>query len=89
MGRIILSILGIGFSFLLLKYREQVGDAIGDPSWASKVGGIYNVVILCGILIFFWSIAYLTGTEQILFAPLFAIFPQGAAPAGGVPSSDF
>jgi hypothetical protein len=88
MNRIILSLLGIGFSFLLLKYREQIGSAVGDPSWASKVGGIYNVVILCGILIFFWSVAYLTGTEQIFFSPILMFFPQGGAPVGGVPVSE-
>lgn len=88
MGRIIMGIVGIAFSFVLLKYREQVGDMLGEPAWATKVGGIYNIVILCGVIIFFWSIAYVTGTEQILFAPLFAIFPHHTAPAG-LPGSEF
>jgi hypothetical protein len=88
MGRFFLGAIGMIFSFLLIKYRERVGDAIGDPDWANKLGGIYNVLIICGTLGFFWSISYITNTQDILFAPLFWIFPQKAAP-GGVPGSEF
>jgi len=91
MGRFFLGIIGIGFGFVLLKYREQIGDMLGDPPWASKIGGIYNLLIIVGIIIFFWSLAYMTGTEQILFAPLFSMFPgaSGPPPAPGVPGSEF
>ena len=89
MGRIFLGLIGIGFSFVLIKYREQVGDMLGDPDWASKVGGIYNIVILCGIIGFFWSIAYMTGTEQVLFAPLVYFLPKGAPPPMGIPGTEF
>lgn len=89
MGRIFLGLIGIIFGFCLAKYREQVGDMLGDPTWVGKVGGIYNLLIIVGILIFFWSLAYMTGTEQILFAPIVSIFPQAAPPVGGVPGAEF
>ncbi len=88
MGRIFLGLIGIGFSFLLIKYREQVGDMLGDPDWASKVGGIYNIVILLGTIGFFWSIAYMTGTEEVLFAPLVYFLPHSAPPQG-IPGTEF
>jgi hypothetical protein len=74
--RIFLSLVGIVFSFVIIKYRERVGDMLGEPAWAAKVGGIYNVLIIVGLLFFFWSLASLTNTTEILFAPIFAIFPN-------------
>ncbi len=65
-----MGILGIVFSFFLITKREMVGDMLGDPEWASKVGGIYNVVVILGVLIFFWSLATMTGTTGVLFSPL-------------------
>jgi hypothetical protein len=88
MGQIFLGLLGIGFSFALIKYREQVGDMLGDPEWASKVGGIYNIVILLGAIGFFWSIAHMTGTEDVLFAPLVYFLPHHAPPQG-IPGTEF
>jgi uncharacterized membrane protein len=69
-----LSFVGIGLAYVLIRYRERVGDMVGSPDWANKVGGIYNLLILIGIFIFFWSLATLTGTTDILFAPLISIF---------------
>ncbi len=65
-----LSIVGIISSILLIKYRERVGDNIGEADWMLKVGGVYNFIIIFAIFLFFWSIAYLTGTTDFLFAPL-------------------
>lgn len=64
---------GIALGVLIIKYRQQIGDQIGDADWMRYVGGVYNFVILLGVLVFFWSIATLTGTADILFAPLFWI----------------
>ena len=74
--RYILSIIGIVGSFLLIKFRERVGDNFGDPEWAAKVGGIYNVIIIVGLFIFFWSIAELTGTTQVLLGPILNALPM-------------
>ena len=70
-----LSLLGIILSFVLIKYREKAGDTIGEADWMNKVGGVYNLMIILGILIFFWSIATLTGTTQFLFSPLRYLIP--------------
>lgn len=78
------AIFGIVASFLLLKFRQQVGDMIGEADWMKKIGGVYNFIIILAIFIFFWSIAELTGTSHLLFAPLKMIIPglSPAPPAG-------
>ena len=76
----ILPIIGIVGSFFLLKYREAIGNIMGEAEWMRKVGGVYNVVIIVAIFIFFWSLAELTGTTQILFSPLLWLIP-GLHPA--------
>ena len=74
------ALIGMAFGVFLIVKREDVGNAFGDPDWAAKVGGVYNVVILVGAFIFFWSLASLTGTTDILFAPLFMFFPHKVSP---------
>jgi hypothetical protein len=65
---IFLSLVGIVGSFFLIKYREKVGDMVGEADWMTKVGGVYNVMIFVAVFIFFWSIATLTGTTSVLFS---------------------
>jgi hypothetical protein len=71
----VLSILGIIASFYMIYYREKVGDMLGEAEWMRKVGGVYMIVVLIAVAIFFWSIAELTGTTNILFAPLRYMIP--------------
>lgn len=81
--RVILSLIGIVGSIFLIKYRERAGDMLGEAEWMKKVGGIYNLLIIVGIVIFFWSVAELTGTTGILFGWLPNLIPglrQEAAP---------
>ncbi len=63
----ILPILGIIASFALVRYRETVGDAIGEADWMRSVGGVYIVVVAFALFLFFWCISELTGTNEILF----------------------
>lgn len=70
----LLGFFGMVIGVLIIKYRERIGDFTGDAYWMRHVGGIYNVLIIIGVLIFFWSIAAMTNTEKIFFAPLFWIF---------------
>jgi Na+/H+ antiporter NhaC len=72
---IFLSLLGIIASFFILKYRKDVGDMVGEADWMRKIGGVYNVIIICSIILFFWSLAELTGTTQVLFSPLTRLIP--------------
>ena len=73
--RILLCLIGIVGSFFMLRYRETIGDMMGEGDWMRKVGGVYNFVIIVAVFIFFWSLAELTGTTSFLFAPITWLFP--------------
>lgn len=73
--RYLVSIFGIICSLYLLKYREKVGDLIGEAAWMNKIGGVYNVVIILALFLFFWSIAILTGTQDVFLRPLLLLLP--------------
>lgn len=75
-----LSIIGIVASFFLVKYRERVGEITGEAEWMRKVGGVYNVIIIAAIFLFFWSIAALTGTTNVLLKPITWILPGSSNP---------
>lgn len=87
--RIILGLIGIVFASVLIKFREQVGGMLGEPAWADKIGGIYNLVIIIGIIMFFWSISYMTNTQDIFFAPLLHFLPHREPAIGGLPGTEF
>lgn len=72
---IFLSLMGIVVALALLKYREPMGNMIGEAEWMQKVGGVYNVIIIISLLIFFWSLAELTGTTDMFFAPIKWMIP--------------
>ena len=73
--RVILSLIGIVGAFFMIRFRELVGDLLGEAEWMRKVGGVYNVVVIVAVAIFFWCIAELTGTTHILFKPLIYFIP--------------
>jgi len=75
-----LSIVGLIASILMIKYREKVGDNIGQADWMQKVGGVYNFIIIVSIFIFFWSIAHLTGTTNFFFSPFRTAIEDVATP---------
>jgi len=78
---IVLGLLGIAASVLLLKYRERAGDLIGEAAWMSKVGGVYNLIIIFALCLFFWSVAVMTGTQYVFLRPLLFFLP-GVVPNG-------
>ena len=78
---IIFGLIGIVLSFVMVRYREQIGDMLGEPEWAQKVGGIYNVVVVIALFFFLWSIAYMTGTLGVLFGPVVRFFSLGRSVA--------
>jgi len=71
----ILTLAGIFGSFAMMYWREPVGNMLGEADWMRKVGGVYNLIVIIALLIFFWSIAELTGTTDILFRPLLYLIP--------------
>ena len=75
MGYWLLIVVGLVGPFFLIKYRESIGDMIGEAEWMKKIGGVYNVILIIAIVIFFWTIAEMTGTTGILFSPLKSLFP--------------
>lgn len=79
-ARYILSIIGIVASFFLVKYRGRVGEITGEAEWMKKVGGVYNVIVIVAIVIFFWSIATITGTTDIFLKPVSYILPISRDP---------
>ncbi len=70
-----LGLLAIIFGGCLVKFREAWADAIGEPAWASKVGGMQIVMVICGVLMCFWGLAIITGTSDIFFAPIMNLIP--------------
>jgi hypothetical protein len=80
---IFLSLLGIVASFVLIWKRQLAGDMLGEAQWMKKIGGVYNVIIIVAILIFFWSVAELTGTAGFLFSPVRYLLPGLSQPQTG------
>lgn len=76
MSSSLLPLIGIAASFLLLKYRESIGDIVGEADWMRKIGGVYNVIVIIAIFIFFWSLAALTGTTNFFLKPLIWLLPS-------------
>lgn len=74
-GTTILSLLGIGASVALIIKREMVGDMIGEAEWMRTIGGVHYFIVFFAIFVFFWSLAALTGTLDILFGPLKNLLP--------------
>ena len=75
MGYYLLIATGLIGPFFLIKYRETIGDVIGEAAWMRKIGGVYNFIVVVAILIFFWAIADVTGTTGVLFGPLRFVIP--------------
>ncbi len=66
----IYAILGMGLSYVIVKYREQIVEMTGKFSWAEKYlgrGGTYNAYVLLGVIVFAISFLFLIGEEAILF----------------------
>lgn len=74
---------GFALSFFLIVKREQIGDSIGEADWMRYVGGVYNLLVIVAVILFFWCLAELTNTTDIFFAPLRMLLPGTAhnAPA--------
>jgi hypothetical protein len=81
----VFAVLGLGLSFAMIKFRESIGNSLGQADWMLKVGGIYNVIVICAILMFFWSVSYLTGTQDVFLAPILKLFPTANRGPAEVP----
>ncbi|TSC59526.1 MAG: hypothetical protein Greene041662_435 [Candidatus Peregrinibacteria bacterium Greene0416_62] len=72
---IFLGLIGIVASIAIIKYREAVGDLFGGAEWTKYVGGPYNMAIIVGIILFFFSLAKMTGTTDFFLYPLKFLIP--------------
>jgi hypothetical protein len=72
---ILLGLAGIVCSIFMLKYRERLGDLVGEAEWMNKVGGVYSLIIIIALLLFFWSVAVMTGTTDIFLTPILWLLP--------------
>ncbi len=63
-----LILIGLGASYVFVRYREMVGDMIG---------GRHMLAVGIGVLVFFWTIAYAVGATEFFLSPLLWLFPGG------------
>lgn len=77
-SRIIITLIGIALSYLMVRHRQWVGDLFGEAEWMSAIGGVYNMVIILAAFLFFWSLAYLTGTTTLFLTPILWLIPHAA-----------
>ncbi|OGJ58172.1 hypothetical protein A2881_00170 [Candidatus Peribacteria bacterium RIFCSPHIGHO2_01_FULL_55_13] len=74
---IVLGLLGMAAGIAIIKFREPIGDLFGEAAWTRYVGGPYNMAIIVGILLFFFSLAKMTGTTGFFLSPLKMVVPGG------------
>ena len=86
-------LLAIIASFFLIKYREKVVAQTGKFAWAEKYlgeGGTYRLMVILAVIFFFWGVASMTGTTDILLSPLIGILQMsGGKPQQGGGEWDF
>lgn len=71
----IFAIMGLFLSFGIIKWREDLGNSMGNMTWMRYFGGPYVFMVLVGVIMFFWSLATITGTEDIFLAPIIFLVP--------------
>ncbi|MDD4287666.1 MAG: hypothetical protein PHO20_06140 [Candidatus Peribacteraceae bacterium] len=73
-----LGFVGIVSSIALIIYRERAAEMIGAAEWMDNLGGVYNVIIITAIFIFFFSVAALTGTLDFFLTPVRWLLPTSS-----------
>ena len=62
-ARLLISCACMGAGILTIKYRKQIMDWTGHWGWAERyLGNTVNAIILIGLLLMFFSVAYPTGS---------------------------
>lgn len=72
--RIFIPILGFVIMIVMLKYRWQIKDFIGDVGFAEKIfgaGGTHTFIVILSVLIFIGSLMYYMGTIQTILINFF------------------
>jgi len=79
------ALLAIVGSFVLVKYRVRIVGTTGKFAWCEKYlgdGGTYRFVVIFAIILFFWGVAKLTGTDDVFMSPLTNFLNPGGNTAG-------
>ncbi|MFA7681807.1 MAG: hypothetical protein WCX61_02135 [Candidatus Peribacteraceae bacterium] len=71
---IFLGLLGILLSWIIIRYREAIGNTLGEAAWMRSIGGIYYVIIFTAIFIFLWSLLMMFGLTNQVVEPIVRIF---------------
>jgi len=69
MDRFFVFIIGFALAIIILRYRIQIKDFIGEVGFAEKylgIGGTHNLIIIIAFLVFIVSLMYSLGTLQSL-----------------------
>lgn len=64
---VIWGILGMLISYLLIRYRGKIYEFTGSWSFADKIGGTGNAIVLVAILLFILSVTVMLGKADFLF----------------------
>ncbi|MDO8469362.1 MAG: hypothetical protein Q7S29_06435 [Candidatus Peribacter sp.] len=70
-----LGFIGLISSVLLIIYRERAAESLGAGEWMEYFGGVYNVIVLTAVFLFFFSVAALTGTLGFFLTPIRMLLP--------------
>lgn len=77
----VINLILIIMGFVMIKFRERIADMIGEAQWMRYVGGVYIFIVILGVLMVLFGIARMTGTTQVLMAPIYGVIPSmGDAP---------
>ncbi len=79
--RIVFGLLGAALSIVLVVYRERVVRFIGFINWAEEhlgSGGTYTLMVLIALLMFIFSLMYMTNSFDLIFGGIGVDFFQSA-----------
>jgi len=78
MDRFLVGIIGMPLALVIVYYRKQIKDFVGDIGFAEKIfgmGGTHTFILVFALLLFIFSLMYMMGTWQSLstefLGPLF------------------
>lgn len=80
MQQVFWGLFGIILSYLMIRYRKQIVDWTGKFGWAEQylgMGGTYNAMVLFAIILFLFSILYMTGNTDFVFGGISRFFATG------------
>ncbi|HAI98108.1 TPA: hypothetical protein DCL30_01015 [Candidatus Peribacteria bacterium] len=79
-----LGFIGILLSVGIIRYREAIGDTIGEAEWMRKIGGVYMVTIYFAICLFIYSFLSMFGLQDMLLTPIVRLLTPYGTPDGPV-----